>query len=968
MAHHDPSHSHRQNRTNARNPRRPRPRGGGGDGKNPAQPDHRPQVDSDPSNKDLVIQNIKSLASSFKDALIQLEPWSSTIEYQRRELRHHYLRLIFGPPEVSNPPNPSPHLVQQYARQALDLLWIDTSYALIKVYRQRLNSVDQEIQPLDSDFQRYGRRNPKFPSDRAENHPPIVGPVARRKLVQRFRSFLRTEDAFWKSLINRLIDHYHIDAARGCLKSLKIFKDSLVIEEPQPNLNRLENSSRNPRELPQDPPTLPPILLVHKALICFGDLIRYGELYARTARNPVIPSTDRTRDQPSKNSLVEPDWSRSLECYNQARLLVPTNGNPSNQLAILSLYLSDVLSSAYHHYRALCVKVPFPTARQNLGMTYSKALAKLSPVHQPRQLDSHSPGPVPCDLDLNGQYPISPFKSRFVTLHAMLFTQSFDLFTDLNVKLCDEFLQYLKQRILSPELILKMTVTCMAAIWHVRTARGREGTQSCQDVFPDPRESTAVHPYTTEVNATIHFLRFSSVLMTVMREELDSIRDSIDLVDLSQNISAVLRRILPAMRILSKWVLAGHFGHIGRIKHRLERVNQTDLQSRLVTAEADFWIQYHQSILLVKQHFPIDKLPSLDESVKLEEDIELIGFLPIESAMKLRFKSTSFDPTAFSTPSEACHPNEEHLMRLGDLQRDSIKIELQNSSRKSMVTRHKSITTLIADISAGPEESRGDRPDSQRASLSHQPWPTDNPTDERTNDGLDNAYDHWMDDDDPVELAMRAVVAQQMDHDPDGLPAIMEHEKNDHVKELDDHAHWHDDVEDEDEIVYLTTTRPSSHQTDLGPADIDQNMRSGHATSSSSKQPQLLDSNQGELSTAADLLASIISKPVSNQSSHYSRPRFDSSPMMQANWTSFSFLEKSSPLASVEYHPTGPTPKHGRRISSISLPKPAEASARINIWSAISTPNSSSPHEANVERIASDWPASTAFLGTRVGY
>jgi hypothetical protein len=77
----------------------------------------------------------------------------------------------------------------------------------------------------------------------------------------------------------------------------------------------------------------------------------------------------------SKEVSSRRDFSRAAACYEQARLLLPDNGNPSNQLAVIATYSGDPFLSIYHYYRALCVRVPFDTARQNLELTLRKAVA-----------------------------------------------------------------------------------------------------------------------------------------------------------------------------------------------------------------------------------------------------------------------------------------------------------------------------------------------------------------------------------------------------------------------------------------------------------------------------------------------------------------------------------------------------------------------------------------------------------------
>jgi hypothetical protein len=68
------------------------------------------------------------------------------------------------------------------------------------------------------------------------------------------------------------------------------------------------------------------------------------------------------------------NYERAQSCYEQARLLVPSEGNASHQLAILASYKKDGFASLGHYYRALCVRQPYDTASENLGTVLSKAL------------------------------------------------------------------------------------------------------------------------------------------------------------------------------------------------------------------------------------------------------------------------------------------------------------------------------------------------------------------------------------------------------------------------------------------------------------------------------------------------------------------------------------------------------------------------------------------------------------------
>lgn len=66
------------------------------------------------------------------------------------------------------------------------------------------------------------------------------------------------------------------------------------------------------------------------------------------------------------------DTDQAHMYYNHAVTLIPTNGQPYNQLAIVSASKSDQLSMAFYYIRSIAVKHPFPAALTNLQSTFSK--------------------------------------------------------------------------------------------------------------------------------------------------------------------------------------------------------------------------------------------------------------------------------------------------------------------------------------------------------------------------------------------------------------------------------------------------------------------------------------------------------------------------------------------------------------------------------------------------------------------
>jgi hypothetical protein len=112
--------------------------------------------------------------------------------------------------------------------------------------------------------------------------------------------------------------------------------------------------------------------------------------------------------------------------------------------------------------------------------------------------------------------------------------------------------------------------------------------------------------------------------------------------DLATQISSVLRRLLPSMRIMSKW-LKCNLDHLGR---HVDRSNVGDI--------AGLWEQYTNIVVIFAGVFPIYRLPSL--MGPLEEDVELRGFPPLAKA------STG----STTDPYHARTSDEEQLMRISD--------------------------------------------------------------------------------------------------------------------------------------------------------------------------------------------------------------------------------------------------------------------------------------------------------------
>lgn len=182
------------------------------------------------------------------------------------------------------------------------------------------------------------------PGGRGANSLP--GPTARRRLLHSFKEFLGAEEDFFRSLASRISIHLYPTDLVGLA--------GLGIAPPREEDEFIE---RQRMEMPAEEKahwrslTIP---LVHKALICYGDLARYKELYSDPSGNSSLASTTAPikgngKTQNGKKGVKgkseaekkPKNWARAAECYNQARLLIPDNGEYFILLVTIIIFVVD---------------------------------------------------------------------------------------------------------------------------------------------------------------------------------------------------------------------------------------------------------------------------------------------------------------------------------------------------------------------------------------------------------------------------------------------------------------------------------------------------------------------------------------------------------------------------------------------------------------------------------------------------
>lgn len=134
----------------------------------------------------------------------------------------------------------------------------------------------------------------------------------------------------------------------------------------------------------------------------------------------------------------------------------------------------------------------------------------------------------------------------------------------------------------------------------------------------------------------------------------------------TEYVSAVGRRMLPALRLYSKWLLVSH-----------EKIHNTLDDTALAVQTKQLWQTYANTLSLLVATFNVDTLPRLD--YMLEEDEDIIGFLPLAGAFKgdERLKADSAPGLLLKHDKNLpyrVHPNEEQLSRVLLLLEDGLTL------------------------------------------------------------------------------------------------------------------------------------------------------------------------------------------------------------------------------------------------------------------------------------------------------
>ncbi|XP_037314737.1 nonsense-mediated mRNA decay factor SMG7 isoform X1 [Pungitius pungitius] len=149
--------------------------------------------------------------------------------------------------------------------------------------------------------------------------------------------------------------------------------------------------------------------------------------------------------------------SQAESYYRHAAQLVPSNGQPYNQLAILASSKGDHLTTIFYYCRSIAVKFPFPAASTNLQKALSKALESRDEVKT--------------------KWSVSDFVRAFIKFHGHVYlSKSLEKLDLLREKLEEQFQRLTLQKAFSSQQLVHITVINLFELHHLRdlTAEGEE--------------------------------------------------------------------------------------------------------------------------------------------------------------------------------------------------------------------------------------------------------------------------------------------------------------------------------------------------------------------------------------------------------------------------------------------------------------------------------------------------------------
>ncbi|KAI5103912.1 protein SMG7 isoform X1, partial [Silurus meridionalis] len=295
--------------------------------------------------------------------------------------------------------------------------------------------------------------------------------------------------------------------------------------------------------------------------------------------------------------------SQAESYYRHAAQLVPSNGQPYNQLAILASSKGDHLTTIFYYCRSIAVKFPFPAASTNLQKALSKALESRDEVKT--------------------KWSVSDFIKAFIKFHGHVYlSKSLEKLGTLREKLEEQFQRLILQKAFSSQQLVHITVINLFELHHLRDFSNEADDQSFS---PDEQISW--------IQLLGLFMSFLGVMCSRAL--------------LNKNQEEIMGECpLPAIKVSMDWLR---------------------LRSGVFTESAVDQRQYIWPWLvsILNSFQPKEEDASNPSAIPLPEEFELQGFLALRPALRLLDFSKGHQGIAVDKDSLIVHARHQRLISLG---------------------------------------------------------------------------------------------------------------------------------------------------------------------------------------------------------------------------------------------------------------------------------------------------------------
>ncbi|XP_056334117.1 nonsense-mediated mRNA decay factor SMG7 isoform X2 [Danio aesculapii] len=295
--------------------------------------------------------------------------------------------------------------------------------------------------------------------------------------------------------------------------------------------------------------------------------------------------------------------SQAESYYRHAAQLVPSNGQPYNQLAILASSKGDHLTTIFYYCRSIAVKFPFPAASTNLQKALSKALESRDEVKT--------------------KWSVSDFIKAFIKFHGHVYLcKSLDKLNTLREKLEEQFQRLILQKAFSSQQLVHITVINLFELHHLR----------------DLSNEADEHSYSSDEQ--ISWIQLLGLFMSFLGVMLSRAL-------LNKNREEIMGECpLPAIKVSLDWL----------------RLRPTVFNESAMDKRQYIW-PWLVSILNSFQ--PKEEDVSNASVIPLPEEFELQGFLALRPALRMLDFSKGHQGMVVGKESLLVHARHQRLISLG---------------------------------------------------------------------------------------------------------------------------------------------------------------------------------------------------------------------------------------------------------------------------------------------------------------